>query len=100
MASDLLDTRTIAFADSRRVSRSYRFHDLFRLSIHSDEPKALRHFQDEYGAFEDGISATPDLDVTVSKFAMQPRGTVQRFGSYYLADDWIYGRERYKVARW
>jgi len=91
----------IVLNNDRLVTKSYQFHGIFRLVLHSDDLKALHHFQAEYGAFEERVSSQPaDLEVTVSKFTVKPNGDVRRFGSYHLSGDWIYATERYKVARW
>jgi len=90
----------IILNNDKFVTKRYQFHGIFRLALHSDDPKALRHFQAEYCAFEDASSQPADLEVTVSKFAARPNGDVRRFGRYHLAGDWIYATERYKVARW
>lgn len=82
------------------ITKHYNFHGSFRLSLHADDPKAIRHFQAEYGAFETASSEACDLEVTVSKFAVHPDGDASVFGHYRLAGDWIYAHERYKVARW
>jgi hypothetical protein len=90
----------ITLDNNRLVTKSYDFHGIFRLSLHSDNPKAIRYFQAEYSAFEKVPSQPADLEVTVSKFSVEPNGDVSTFGRYLLAGDWIYGTERYKVARW
>lgn len=90
----------ITLDNNRLVTKSYHFHGIFRLSFHSDNPKAIRHFQAEYGAFEEIPSQPADLDVTVSKFCVEPNGDISTFGNYLLAGNWIYATERYKVAQW
>src|SRR6266498_1676123 len=82
------------------VTKRYNFHGIFRLALHSNEPDAIRDFQAEYGAFEDVSDGPVDLEVTVARFSVGATAGVQRFGRYSMADGWIFGAERYKVASW
>jgi hypothetical protein len=90
----------ITLKSDRLVSKGYNFHGFFRLSLHSDSPKALRHFQAEYAPFEASLTQPADLDITVAGFRLTPSGAVRAFGRHLLSDDWIYAKEHYKVARW
>jgi hypothetical protein len=89
----LLNTRAL-------VTKRYNFHGIFRLAIHTDSVAALREFEAEYGRFADSAPRAADLNVTICRFAAEGAGDERHFGRYRLAGDWIYGAERYKVARW
>ncbi|MEO8285667.1 MAG: hypothetical protein ABI670_04480 [Chloroflexota bacterium] len=79
---------------------NYNFHDIFRLSIKTEDVAALRHFNDEYSRFEDKSGGKVDLEVSIGNFAFTPQEDVTNFGKYHLSGDWIYGSARYKVAWW
>ena len=81
-------------------TQHYNFHGIFRLAITTDDPAALRYFNQEYGAFEDSSPGTPDLLVNVGRFSMTPQADDRTFGKYRLTGEWIYGSARYKVAWW
>jgi hypothetical protein len=78
----------------------YNFHGIFRLAVHSSDPKVIDHFQAEYNAFEvEGVEGA-DLDVTIGPFSLNLHDSPIVFGRFVVSDDWVYARERYKVARW
>ena len=81
-------------------TRYYNFHDIFRLVVHSADPHVIRHFQAEYNAFEvDGFDGA-DLDVTIGPFSLKVHDSPSVFGRFLVTEDWVYARERHKVARW
>src|SRR5438874_5402734 len=82
------------------TNKSYDFHGICRLNLHSADPHVVRHFQAEYGAFEVGSLEDADIDVTVGPFSMDVPAAATTFGRFVISDDWVYARERYKVARW
>ena len=106
VASDTEDARSksmirLGSRNSERVcTQHYNFHGIFRLAITTDDPAALRYFNQEYGAFEDSAPGTPDLLVNVGRFSMTPQADDRTFGKYRLTGEWIYGSARYKVAWW
>jgi hypothetical protein len=89
----------VTHSDELRT-RHYKFHDLFRLALHSDSSKVWNHFQAEYGDLEEPPTYQPDLEVTASEFSVESNGDASRFGKYHVVGDWVYANDQYKVARW
>jgi hypothetical protein len=78
----------------------YNLHGFFRLAVRSVHPHVLRHFQAEYAAFQVDPFDDGDLDVTIGPFSVSVPDSATAFGRFVVTDDWVYARERYKVARW
>ncbi len=102
ITTKLPEQPTAAGASTEAITRHYRFHDRFQLTLRSALPKVLRHFQQEYPSFAAGgeLLGPPDLEVSVEPSGPLPAGQVCRFGGYGLTDEWIFGKARHKVALW
>jgi hypothetical protein len=82
------------------TTRYYDFHGVFRLVVHSADARAINHFASEYGVFEAQPFESADLEVMVGPFSCQLPASATAFGPFWIADGWVYARERYKVATW